>query len=141
MREGTTCRGSGRIIYDYRQIRVEAQPREVYFRRRSWEVLRLPLDRTGNRGEPREVRGDHGNEEPSVGEGGAAAHRSAGGVVAIHVRRGREGSPLFPMSQTEQQVRLDQGMRGGLRQAEGISSEPTSFVQATGGHPSVCTLL
>ena len=60
------------------------------------------LNRAGNRGEPREVCGDHGNEEPSVGEGGAATHRSVGGIVAIYVRRRREGSSLLPVSQTEQ---------------------------------------
>ncbi|XP_068503750.1 uncharacterized protein [Phaseolus vulgaris] len=35
--------------------------------------------------------GDHGNEEPSVGEGGAATHRSAGGIVA----GGEKGHPYF----------------------------------------------
>ena len=64
------------------------------------------------------MRCDHRNEEPDLSEGSVAADRADGCFVQICVSWRGQRSPLFLVPEEEQQVRMDQGVRRGVPQAE-----------------------
>jgi len=64
------------------------------------------------------VCGDPCDEEPHLGEKGAAVDRADGGPVQIRVRWRGQGSPLFPVLEEKQLVRMDCEVRGDIPQPQ-----------------------
>jgi len=60
-----------------------------------------------NRGEPQEVCCHNSYEKPDLSERGAAVDRMHGRSVQIRIGKRRQGSPLFPVPEEEQQVHMN----------------------------------
>ena len=122
------------------EVQVEAEPREVCVRGWGRQVLRIATFWTRDIGKSWEVSCDNRHEEPDLSQRGAAVDRAHGRPVQIRIGRRRRGTPLLPMPEEKQQVRMDPRVWRGVCEAEGVPGQPTSFMQARVGYPTTPVL-
>ena len=80
------------------------------------------------------------DEEHNLSKGSAVVDRADGHSVSICIGWRRQRPPILPVSKEEQQVNLDQGVRGDVPQAEGVPGQSLSIVQATAGYSALPVL-